>query len=402
MGEEQEHVRKTGPSGRAIIGWGAGSLMVLGLAVFCALAWAEVRGTQKLVQDWASPYHPAPKSIPEYIGKLGGPGRAARRLDIYLRLSDERAPHKWAAVRLLGGCGRPAARPLGRLLEDEDMDGPASYHLERLGPDAEEAADEVIAALPGSKDAARFNLIMALFNMRTDDPRAVDALLAAAGDADELTRCEALRALGALGRGNPVVLRKLVSSLESVNRNERRAAVRGLAEYWPEDVGTAGALAAALTAALKRPHAELAGGNLVEVLELVDVLAGMGERARPAEAALRKAAGDSNLLVRTAAARALKFSGNREVSRAGSAAEKLERRVDFEFVEVPFDDALEYFEYRGKVRIIPDPRAVDRWARPITLRMTRAPLKLALDWTLRLAGLDYEVRGGYVFVSTCY
>ena len=64
--KEKKDAQKTGPSGRAIIGWGAGSLMVLGLAVFGALAWTEVRGTRKVVQDWASPYHPDPKSIPAF------------------------------------------------------------------------------------------------------------------------------------------------------------------------------------------------------------------------------------------------------------------------------------------------------------------------------------------------
>lgn len=395
--------QKTGPSGRAIIGWGAGSLMVLGLAVFGALAWVEVRGTREVVRESVPPCFPDPKSIPECIRKLGGPERAARRLDIYLRLPDKLAPQKWAAVRLLGGCGRPAARTLGRLLEDDDLGWSASYYLERFGRDADEVADEVIAALPGSEGEARLNMIMVLLNVRTDDPSAADALLGAAGDTDELIRCEALRALGTLGRGNPVVLRKLISSLGSKSRNERRAAVRGLAEYRPKDAGTAGALDKALKAALKRPHAGLAGGNLIEVLELVDVLAAMGESARPAEAALKVAAEDGNSLVRLAAARALKFNGNQEVSWTGSAAEKLGRKIDFEFIEVPFADVLEYFEYRSKVRIVLDPRAASAVgpALPITLRMTRAPLKLALDWTIKLARLDYEVRGGYIFVTYC-
>jgi hypothetical protein len=377
--------------------------MALGVAVFGALAWAEFRGTRELVQSWAAPYHPDPKSIPECIRELGGPERAARRLDLYLRLCNEQAPQKWAAVRLLGGCGRAAARPLGRLLADEDLRGSASYHLERLGRDAEEAGDRVIALLPESKDGVRLHMIMVLLNVRIDHPRAVEALVAATRDPDELNRCEALRALGSLGRGDPAALRRLVSALESRDRDERLAAARGLADLRPKDAETARVLAAALRAALKRPHQKLDGGNLIEVLEVIDAIGSMGSAARPAGNALKEAGNDTNSLVRTGAARVLEFRRRREADWTGSAAEKLKRRVDFEFVEVPFGDVLEYFEYLGKVRIILDPRASGPSSPrgPITLRMTQAPLKLGLAWAIKLAGLDYEVRGNYVFVSHC-
>ncbi|MHC4917057.1 MAG: hypothetical protein ACYTGB_16380, partial [Planctomycetota bacterium] len=79
---------------------------------------------------------------------------------------------------------------------------------------------------------------------------------------------------------------------------------------------------------------------------------------------------------------------------------KLEKKVNFEFVQAPLTEAINFLQQVSDVNMIIDPAVKAGGEKPITLKMTQASLKLALDWILKLAGLDYELRDNAVFIST--
>jgi general secretion pathway protein D len=79
---------------------------------------------------------------------------------------------------------------------------------------------------------------------------------------------------------------------------------------------------------------------------------------------------------------------------------KLEKKVNFEFVQAPLSEAINFLQQVSDVNMIIDPAVKAGGEKPITLKMTQASLKLALDWILKLAGLDYELRDNAVFIST--
>jgi len=79
---------------------------------------------------------------------------------------------------------------------------------------------------------------------------------------------------------------------------------------------------------------------------------------------------------------------------------RLEKKVNFEFVQAPLNEAINFLQQVSDVNMIIDPAVKAGGEKPITLKMTQASLKLALDWILKLAGLEYELRDNAVFIST--
>ena len=79
---------------------------------------------------------------------------------------------------------------------------------------------------------------------------------------------------------------------------------------------------------------------------------------------------------------------------------KLEKKVNFEFVQAPLTEAINFLQTVSEVNMVLDPGAKAGGERQITLRMNQAALSLALEWILKLAGLDYELRDNAVFIST--
>ena len=78
-----------------------------------------------------------------------------------------------------------------------------------------------------------------------------------------------------------------------------------------------------------------------------------------------------------------------------------DRRADLDLRKVPVSDALDAFGRMTGITIILDPKAVDQVGdAPINLKVSDMPLGTALGWICRLAGLDYELRDGAIFVST--
>jgi general secretion pathway protein D len=81
----------------------------------------------------------------------------------------------------------------------------------------------------------------------------------------------------------------------------------------------------------------------------------------------------------------------------------LERKVTFEFVDTPLQEAIQFLQTLTRTTIILDPMALEDSAAastPITLRVNDMSLGLALRWILRLADLDYTLKDEAVFIST--
>lgn len=79
---------------------------------------------------------------------------------------------------------------------------------------------------------------------------------------------------------------------------------------------------------------------------------------------------------------------------------KLQERVSFEFVRTPLSEAVRFLQNLTGVNMILDPQAIeDIGDVPITLRVTRMSLDLALGWILRLADLQYTLKDNAVFIS---
>ncbi len=81
----------------------------------------------------------------------------------------------------------------------------------------------------------------------------------------------------------------------------------------------------------------------------------------------------------------------------------LERRVTFEFVDTPLQEAIQFLQTLTKTTIILDPMALEDTTAagtPITLRVNDMSLGLALRWILRLADLDFTLKDEAVYIST--
>jgi len=80
---------------------------------------------------------------------------------------------------------------------------------------------------------------------------------------------------------------------------------------------------------------------------------------------------------------------------------KLARKVSFEFVDTPLEDALQFLNSLTKVNIILDPKAgaEGKDKTPITLRVQDIEMGEALKSLLGLAGMKYDFRNQAVFIT---
>lgn len=78
---------------------------------------------------------------------------------------------------------------------------------------------------------------------------------------------------------------------------------------------------------------------------------------------------------------------------------KLQRKVSFEFVDTPLDEAIAFLRNLADVTMIVDPRVLEAGAPPINLRVTDMNLDLALDWILRLADLSYTLKDHAIYIG---
>ncbi|HYG75840.1 MAG TPA: hypothetical protein VEK08_12620 [Planctomycetota bacterium] len=78
---------------------------------------------------------------------------------------------------------------------------------------------------------------------------------------------------------------------------------------------------------------------------------------------------------------------------------KLQRKVTFEFVDTPVDEAIAFLRSLSDVTMILDPRALANGAPAINLRVTDMSLELALQWILRLVELDFALHNEALFIA---
>lgn len=78
---------------------------------------------------------------------------------------------------------------------------------------------------------------------------------------------------------------------------------------------------------------------------------------------------------------------------------KLQRKVTFEFVDTPLDEAISFLRSLANVTMIVDPKVLAGGAPTINLRVTDMSLDLALEWILKLADLEYAFRDNAIFIS---
>ena len=78
---------------------------------------------------------------------------------------------------------------------------------------------------------------------------------------------------------------------------------------------------------------------------------------------------------------------------------KLQRRVSFEFVDTPLQEAVSFLRSLTNVTMIIDPKVLEGGAPTINLRVTDMTLELALGWILKLAELDFALKDKAIFIS---
>jgi tetratricopeptide (TPR) repeat protein len=132
-------------------------------------------------------------------------------------------------------------------------------------------------------------------------------------------------------------------------------------------------------------------------LEFRDTMSKIEEATVPHEKVLVYPENWQKVMLRT---EKLGMSNETEEEWRTSIKHKLEKKVNFEFVQAPLDEAVGFLQSVSDVNMIIDPVVKAAGERPITLKMTQASLKLALEWILRLADLDYELRDNAVYIST--
>jgi Flp pilus assembly secretin CpaC/tetratricopeptide (TPR) repeat protein len=91
--------------------------------------------------------------------------------------------------------------------------------------------------------------------------------------------------------------------------------------------------------------------------------------------------------------------GRNEEAWKADIRKKLQRKVTFEFVDTPLEEAIAFLRSLSNVTMIVDPKVLAAGAPTINLRVTDMNLDLALEWILRLADLEYAYRDNAIFIS---
>ncbi|HEY3321752.1 MAG TPA: hypothetical protein VGP72_14875 [Planctomycetota bacterium] len=78
---------------------------------------------------------------------------------------------------------------------------------------------------------------------------------------------------------------------------------------------------------------------------------------------------------------------------------RLQRKVTFEFVDTPLDEAISFLRSMANVTMIIDPKVLAGGAPAINLRVQDMSLDLALEWILKLADLEYALRDSAIYIA---
>jgi tetratricopeptide (TPR) repeat protein len=80
---------------------------------------------------------------------------------------------------------------------------------------------------------------------------------------------------------------------------------------------------------------------------------------------------------------------------------KLQKRVTFDFVDTSFDEAINFLRTVSQgVTIIVDPKVQAAGIPNLNLHVTEMSLDLALDWILKLAGLEKSLKDHAIYITT--
>jgi HEAT repeat protein len=336
---------------RVYVWWGAGLVLLVGLALFCQFLlrpYLEVRSALRAADrksyTWCA----------ETVQRLGGPTAASRKLAFYLRLPQNWAPQQDLVEMVGPECGRdgvPAfvnllasSRPYARMIaawvlgqsedpravepliralhdQDDDVRGVAITELVRVWAKDPRLVEPLIAALRDRDQRVRREAARGLEDIR--DERIVEPLIRALSDQDAVVRVEAAWALGS-GRYASAcepLMRTLVDQDSGVRQDAARAlgklgdarAVRALVSALRDDNANVRYDAALALGWMKDPQAiELLIAALGDQDDTVrsGVVGALGAIGPPAKAAIPSvqelATSDPSELVRQAAAEALK------------------------------------------------------------------------------------------------
>ncbi len=348
---ERRHAGRADGSRRIYALWAAGLGLLAVLGLFCWLGLLPYLQVRALVEKHANDTFP--ELSPREVEGLGGPRGAVAKIVLYLRLPARLADRKGVALDLLGELHAEALPAMDTLISLTAVPEEARTSARPAGRDAAKVREKAAWILGWLGPAAA---------------RAEPALERAAADPCPEVRIAATQSLLQVrpGRG--------IAPLSALLRDPEDQC-RGWAA---RELGSRGAAARAELPALE----SLAGGPSIGE-----------EAARECRVAAWKIRVELKL----------DPEANRKLR------ERLRAKVSFEFVNKPHVDALRTLGDMGGVRVILSPAAkslegVDRHGSTtyksglITLRMRDVPLGVALIWTCRLAGCDYALRGGEVYV----
>jgi len=154
----------------------------------------------------------------------------------------------------------------------------ALFAISKIGPGARLAAPELVKIITRPRDPRgndvtdRIDAIRAAGAIGPDANAAVDGIVEALTDRNELVRLAAANALGQMGPGAGATAPALVLAFKDANRNVSGAAVMAIAKLGP--------------AAARHLAGALAGSDLTVRKSALDALFMMGPQAAPASAAL--------------------------------------------------------------------------------------------------------------------
>ena len=267
-------------SRRMYVLWGVALGVLLLVGLFSWLVAAPVLRIRGIVEKYPEPVRMPPgrgrwssetrkremeenlRWSAEGIIALGGPSKAAARLDLYLRLPQSLAPGKPRAVKLLARCGRDAefvisawgtpngdpvylcdiaagsptaainnvVRTLTRCLEDdeEEIRMEAAESLAWIGPPAAAAAAPRMVELLRHEDGNMGEHVRDWLE-RIADARAGPALMPLLDDEDAGVRDLAMRALYAI---NAKLIIETLSAAENDGNENVRKAVQAVHGEW--------------------------------------------------------------------------------------------------------------------------------------------------------------------------
>ncbi len=392
-----------GGSGRALLIWSIAGAALLAAAVALAFLYTRLRAVQRVLDE-----HDSPNEQCDAIEALGGPPATLRALRFYLTMPSWLAPNGKRAVGILGLLFDERSVPgtadvLIGLLESSDpkLRAEALWALGNVGP-PETAARRMEALLADPDQSVRTTARWALGRIRPLPGYALSAIvLAYSGDltrtAEEpYVRWLAARELGKLGRDATSAAPQLRAALRDKSAVVRARAAQALWRVTGEVKLPLETVRNVLRVPSTNPDDE--GGEDAAAETLLEIRA-----TRPDE--VRRILGEE---LQGLVKKSLQLTApypDRHSRPPGAADREVEyrlgRRISFEFVQVPLDEALTKLEELACVKITVDQGAKPAaWPpQPITLKMTTANVKLALDWILKLAGCEYEIRNGEVFVT---